>query len=124
MLEALAGSTNALIHLIAIAGRVGVRLTLEDFQAAEGIPVLANIEPTGSYLMEDFYFAGGVQAVINELLPHLHGDAPDGQRPHDRGERGREPVVEPRRDPAAELAAAAAQLARRPARFARPERAQ
>ena len=76
VLEALAGSTNALIHLIAIAGRVGVRLTLEDFQAAEGIPVLANIEPTGSYLMEDFYFAGGVQAVINELLPHLHGDAP------------------------------------------------
>ena len=75
VLEALAGSTNALIHLIAIAGRVGVRLTLEDFQAAEGIPVLANIEPTGSYLMEDFYFAGGVQAVMNELLPHLHGDA-------------------------------------------------
>ena len=38
--------------------------------------MLANIEPTGTYLMEDFYFAGGVQAVINELLPHLHGDAP------------------------------------------------
>ena len=75
VLEALAGSTNALIHLIAIAGRVGVRLTLEDFQAAENIPVLANIEPTGSYLMEDFFFAGGVQAVMNELLPHLHGDA-------------------------------------------------
>ena len=69
VLEALAGSTNALIHLIAIAGRVGVRLTLEDFQAAEGIPVLANIEPTGSYLMEDFYFAGGVPGRHQRAAP-------------------------------------------------------
>jgi dihydroxy-acid dehydratase len=75
VLEAIAGSTNAIIHLIAIAGRVGVDLTLEHFRAAADIPVLANIEPTGDYLMEDFFFAGGVQAVIHELLPLLQADA-------------------------------------------------
>ncbi len=75
ILEAIAGSTNALIHLIAIAGRVGVPLALDDFRAAEDTPVLVDVEPTGKYLMEDFFFAGGLQAVINELLPLLHPDA-------------------------------------------------
>jgi L-arabonate dehydrase len=75
VLEALAGSTNALIHLVAVAGRVGIRLSLEDFRSAADTPVLANIEPTGRYLMEDFYLAGGVQALIAALLPLLDGDA-------------------------------------------------
>lgn len=75
VLEAIAGSTNALIHLVALAGRVGVRLELDDFSAAADTPVLVNVEPTGTYLMEDFFFAGGVQAVIHELLPLLHGEA-------------------------------------------------
>src|SRR5581483_3173470 len=75
VLEALAGSTNALIHLVAIAGRVGIELTLEDFRRASDTPVLADIVPTGKYLMEDFFHAGGVQSVIHELLPLLHGDA-------------------------------------------------
>lgn len=74
VLEAIAGSTNALIHLIALAGRVGVELRLDDFARAADTPVLVNVEPTGSYLMEDFFFAGGVQSVIHELLPLLHRD--------------------------------------------------
>ena len=60
---ALGGSTNALIHLIAMAGRCAVPLTLDDFDAiARRIPVLANIRPGGTYLMEDFYYAGGLPA--------------------------------------------------------------
>jgi dihydroxy-acid dehydratase len=65
---ALGGSTNALIHLIAMAGRCGVRLTLADFDAlARRIPVLANIAPAGKYLMEDFYYAGGLPALLGQL---------------------------------------------------------
>jgi L-arabonate dehydrase len=75
MLEAIGGSTNAIIHLIALAGRVGVPLSLDDFDAAADTPVLVNVEPSGTYLMDDFYYAGGVQAVINEVLPLLHEDA-------------------------------------------------
>ncbi len=76
VLEAIAGSTNALVHLIAIAGRVGVDLRLDDFnRISKTTPVLANIEPTGAYLMEDFFNAGGVPAVGRELLGHLHTEA-------------------------------------------------
>jgi dihydroxy-acid dehydratase len=65
---ALGGSTNALIHLIAMAGRCGVPLTLDDFDAiARRVPVLANIRPSGSYLMEDFYYAGGLPALLGRL---------------------------------------------------------
>ncbi len=65
---ALGGSTNALIHLIAMAGRCGVRLTLDDFDAiARRVPVLANIRPGGAYLMEDFYYAGGLPALLGQL---------------------------------------------------------
>jgi dihydroxy-acid dehydratase len=74
VLEALAGSTNALIHLAALAGRLGIRLSLDDFRAASEVPVLANIQPTGKYLMEDLFFAGGIPAVIRELLPLLNGE--------------------------------------------------
>jgi dihydroxy-acid dehydratase len=65
---ALGGSTNALIHLIAMAGRCGVPLTLDDFDViARRVPVLANIRPGGSYLMEDFYYAGGLPALLGRL---------------------------------------------------------
>jgi dihydroxy-acid dehydratase len=65
---ALGGSTNAVIHLIAIAGRCGVPLTLADFdETSRRVPVLANIRPTGAYLMEDFYYAGGLPALLAEL---------------------------------------------------------
>jgi dihydroxy-acid dehydratase len=74
---ALGGSTNAAIHLIAMAGRSKVELTLDDFDAlSRRIPVLANIRPTGAYLMEDFYYAGGLRALLAQLGDLLHLDRP------------------------------------------------
>jgi dihydroxy-acid dehydratase len=65
---ALGGSTNAVIHLIAIAGRCAVPLALADFDAiSRRVPVLANIRPSGDYLMEDFYYAGGLRALLARL---------------------------------------------------------
>ena len=65
---ALGGSTNAFIHLIAMAGRAGVDLTLDDFDAiSRRVPWLANIKPSGAYLMEDFYYAGGLRALMGQL---------------------------------------------------------
>jgi dihydroxy-acid dehydratase len=65
---ALGGSTNALIHLIAMAGRAGVKLTLEDFdEIGRRVPVLADVRPVGRYLMEDFYYAGGLPALLRQL---------------------------------------------------------
>ena len=70
------GSTNFLIHLLAIAGRIGVELKLEDFdKIGSKIPLLVNLKPSGKYLMEDFYYAGGLPVVINELRKYLHNDA-------------------------------------------------
>jgi len=70
---AIGGSTNFMIHLMAIAGRLGIDLTLRDFdKLARDIPLLANLQPSGDYFMEDFYYAGGLPAVIKELLPYLH----------------------------------------------------
>ena len=70
---AIGGSTNFMIHLMAIAGRLGIPLTLRDFdKLGRNIPLLANLQPSGEYFMEDFYYAGGLPAVIRELLPHLH----------------------------------------------------
>jgi dihydroxy-acid dehydratase len=69
---ALAGSTNALIHLVAIAGRVGIDLTLDDFdRVAREVPVLANIRPSGEFLMEDFFYAGGLRALLSVLSEKL-----------------------------------------------------
>jgi dihydroxyacid dehydratase/phosphogluconate dehydratase len=74
---ALGGSTNALIHLVAMAGRSGVPLGIDDFDAASRrVPVLANIRPGGAYLMEDFYYAGGLPALLAQLAPYLHPDRP------------------------------------------------
>ena len=65
---AIGGSTNAVIHLIAIARRIGVRLSLDDFdKLGRGVHCLANLMPNGKYLMEDFCYAGGLPAVIREL---------------------------------------------------------
>jgi dihydroxy-acid dehydratase len=73
---AVGGSTNAVLHLLALAGRVGVPLTLEDFDVlGRKAPLLANLMPSGKYLMEDFCYAGGVPAVMKELGDLLHRDA-------------------------------------------------
>jgi len=65
---AIGGSTNAVIHLIAMAGRCGAGLTLDDFDAiSRRVPVLASVRPTGEFLMEDFYYAGGLPALLAQL---------------------------------------------------------
>src|SRR3984893_8193203 len=65
---AIAGSTNAIIHLVAMARRAGIPLALERFdQLSAGIPVIANIRPSGKYLMEDFYYAGGLPALLTRI---------------------------------------------------------
>ncbi len=71
--SAVGGSSNFIIHLIAIAGRIGVDLKLEDFDTiGSKIPLLLNLMPSGKYLMEDFYYAGGLPVILNELKNHLH----------------------------------------------------
>jgi dihydroxy-acid dehydratase len=70
---AVGGSSNFIIHLLAIAGRIGVELNLEDFDTlGSNIPLLLNLMPSGKYLMEDFYYAGGLPAVLDQLKDHLH----------------------------------------------------
>jgi dihydroxy-acid dehydratase len=72
---AIGGSTNFVIHLLAIAGRVGVELNLQDMDTfSKDIPLIANLQPSGKYFMEDLYYAGGLPAVIKELLPTLNQD--------------------------------------------------
>src|SRR5690349_394823 len=69
---AIGGSTNAVIHLLAIAGRIGVPLTLEDWdKLGSALPCLVNLQPSGKYLMEDFYYAGGLPAVMKEIASLL-----------------------------------------------------
>ncbi|MDH4091908.1 MAG: dihydroxy-acid dehydratase [Cyclobacteriaceae bacterium] len=71
---AIGGSTNFIIHLLAIAGRIGVPLTLNDFdKLSASIPFIANIQPSGKYFMEDLYYAGGIPAVMKEIDRFLHG---------------------------------------------------
>ncbi|MCS6876912.1 MAG: dihydroxy-acid dehydratase [Geminicoccaceae bacterium] len=75
---ALGGSTNAVIHLLAIAGRVGVSLTLDDWdRLGRGVPTLVDLMPSGRFLAEDFFYAGGLPAVLRRLGEHgfLHKDA-------------------------------------------------
>jgi L-arabonate dehydrase len=73
---AVGGSTNFIIHLLAIAGRIGVDLNLEDFdKIGSKIPLLVNLKPSGKYLMEDFFYAGGLPVVLNEIKEYLHNDA-------------------------------------------------
>ncbi|MFO1224677.1 MAG: IlvD/Edd family dehydratase [Burkholderiaceae bacterium] len=74
-LAAIGGSTNAVIHLIAIAGRLGVKLTIDDFERlASEMPCLVNLQPSGQHLMEDFCYAGGLPVVMKEIAGSLHLD--------------------------------------------------
>ncbi|RTE55329.1 dihydroxy-acid dehydratase [Arenibacter aquaticus] len=73
---AIGGSTNFVIHLLAIAGRIGVSLKLEDFnKLSSNIPLIANLQPSGKHFMEDLFYAGGLPAVLKELNGILHNDA-------------------------------------------------
>jgi dihydroxy-acid dehydratase len=73
---AIGGSTNAIVHLVALAGRVGVPLPLSVFdRLSRETPFIANVRPSGRYLMEDFFYAGGLPAVLHELAPLLHTGA-------------------------------------------------
>lgn len=74
---AVGGSTNAIVHLVAMAGRAGLKLPLEDFDTiSRKTPRLADLRPAGRFLMEDFYFAGGLPATLAQLLDLLDGDTP------------------------------------------------
>ena len=97
---ALGGSTNAVIHLLAMAGRVGVPLTLDDWdRLGRDVPTLVDLKPSGRFLMEDFYYAGGLPAVMR-ALGGARSPAPrraDGQRQDDRGTTAaRRPTGTPR----------------------------
>jgi L-arabonate dehydrase len=73
---AIGGSTNAVLHLLALAGRVGVKLQLDDFdRLGHDLPLLVNLMPSGRFLMEDFYYAGGIPAVVRALGDLIRGDA-------------------------------------------------
>jgi dihydroxy-acid dehydratase len=75
---AIGGSTNAVVHLLALAGRIGVELSLDDWdKLGAAVPCIVNLMPSGKYLMEDFYYAGGLPVVLKTLLERglLHGDA-------------------------------------------------
>ncbi|WP_405815501.1 L-arabinonate dehydratase [Streptomyces sp. NBC_01390] len=104
----LGGSTNAVIHLIAMAGRAGVRLTLDDFdRIARTVPVLANVRPGGqTYLMEDFHFAGGLPGFLSRITDLLHLDRPtvsyDSMREQlDGAQVHNDEVIRPRDKPVA-----------------------
>jgi dihydroxy-acid dehydratase len=109
-LAAIGGSTNAVVHLLALAGRAGVDLVLDDFdQIGAGVPLLVDLQPAGRFLMDDLYRAGGLHAVLAEVADLLHPDAITvtgeplvaglaGAEAHDRE------VVRPRTDPLIENA--------------------
>jgi L-arabonate dehydrase len=73
MLMALGGSTNAVVHLVAMAGRLGIRLSLEDFdRISRRTPLIANVKPSGEFVMEDLFFAGGIPAAMHRVADLLH----------------------------------------------------
>jgi L-arabonate dehydrase len=73
---AVGGSTNFIIHLLAIAGRIGIDLNLDEFdRIGAKVPLLVNLKPSGKFLMEDFFYAGGLPVVIKELRNYLHSDS-------------------------------------------------
>ena len=72
---AIGGSTNAIIHLVALAGRVGIKLDLKTFDdISQRTPMIANLRPSGEYLMEDFYYAGGLKALLKQIADFLNLD--------------------------------------------------
>ncbi len=74
-IAACGGSTNAVVHLLAIAGRLGIGLTLDDFEAGVGVPLIADLQPSGRHLMDDLYRAGGLRAVLREVADLLDSGA-------------------------------------------------
>jgi dihydroxy-acid dehydratase len=79
VLGAIGGSTNTVLHLLAIAGRLGVPLKLADFdRLTADVPLLVDLQPSGKFLMEDLHYAGGLPAVMKELAPLLHTGIPTG----------------------------------------------
>jgi dihydroxy-acid dehydratase len=79
---AIGGSTNAVLHLLALAGRLGVPLTLDDWdRLGRDVPCLIDLRPSGRFLMEEFFYAGGLPALMNRISSYLHLEAPtvDGQ---------------------------------------------
>jgi dihydroxy-acid dehydratase len=79
---AIGGSTNAIIHLVALAGRAGLSLPLPKFdEISQRVPMIANLRPSGQFLMEDFYYAGGLRALLTQLdsLLHLEAETVNGQ---------------------------------------------
>lgn len=107
---AVGGSTNLILHLLAIAHRIGVDLKLEDFDIhGSAIPLLLNLMPSGKYLMEDFYYAGGLPVVIKEMEAHLRKDAisVNGKSISENSEKARnwnEEVISPIKTPLKEEA--------------------
>ena len=96
MNAAIGGSTNAVIHLLAIAGRLGVQLNLDDFDTLiRDVPTLVNLQPSGKYLMEDFCYAGGLPAVMRELGDLLHHRRAHRHPQDRRGERQGRALLEP-----------------------------
>ena len=90
---AIGGSTNAIIHLVAMAGRAGIRLSLQRFDdISQRTPVIANLRPSGQFLMEDFYDAGGLPALLQRIAHLLHLDCPTING-HTLGENIREAEV-------------------------------
>jgi dihydroxy-acid dehydratase len=72
---AVGGSTNSVVHLLAIAGRLGIPLTLDDFdEAGRGVPLLANLQPSGAFLMDDLFRAGGLLALLTQVKDLLHAE--------------------------------------------------
>ncbi len=106
---ALGGSTNAVIHLIAMARRLGIPLDLDTFdRISRSTPVIANLRPSGKYLMEDFYYAGGLQGADAEHDRPAARRLPHRQRPAARREPGRRRRLRQRRHPLARQPAVAA----------------
>ncbi len=94
---AIGGSTNAVIHLLAIAGRIGVDLKLADWdELGHKLPCLLDLQPSGKHLMEDFYYAGGLPAVIRELESVIDRRRADRQRQEPVGQLQGRAELEPR----------------------------
>ena len=109
MVMAMGGSTNAVIHLIAMAARAGRDLALTDLDAvAREVPLLANVRPAGKFLMEDFYYAGGIRGLMRRLGDVIEGDAPTvngrtlGQNVAD-AEVYDDDVIRPRNNPVSDV---------------------
>ncbi|UBM60155.1 dihydroxy-acid dehydratase [Marinilongibacter aquaticus] len=103
--SAVGGSTNFILHLLAIAKRVGIDLTLNDFDVhGSKIPFLLNLMPSGKYLMEDYYYAGGIQVIMKELSEHLDRNVitVNGKNLHENSAKARNwntDVIRPITDP-------------------------